>query len=171
MSEHNQLLGNYTRQCRNPPARLPVFCHNKAPQLHGKFYQETSSAEHRRQHVWTPWKAKDKGKNHIRNSLQVIPVISPQQLSLKIAAHRWRDLPDVPKHQHQTSKATLLAPTFTHAFRLHFLQLPIALGSESKSGVQNSVFWLSLIRFHPQHSRQYSPMRKQQYFPVWCGCS
>lgn len=145
MSEHNQLLANYTRQCRNLPARLPVFCHNKAPQLHGKFYQGTSSVEHRREYMWTPWRAKDslkddKDKNSIINSMQVILVINPEQLSLKTAAHRWSDLPEVTKHQQQTSKVHLLAETFTYSFRPHFLQLLIALGSKCKSRLQNSVF-------------------------------
>lgn len=77
MLEHNQLLVNYTRQCRNLPSRLPVSCRNKAPQLHGKFYLETSSAQQRREHMLTSQKAKDsfkdeKDKNNTTRSIQVI---------------------------------------------------------------------------------------------------
>lgn len=93
MSGHNQLLVNYTRQCRNLPSRLPAFCRNKVPQLHGKFYQETSSVEYRREHTWTQQRAKDslkddEDKNSDVNLMQAISGTSPYLLNLKNAAHR-----------------------------------------------------------------------------------
>lgn len=141
MSGHNQLLVNYTRQCRNLPSRLPVFCHNKAPQLHGKFYQETSSVEHRREHMWSPWRQKqllkeDKDKNTSISSLQATLVINPKQLNVKPAAHTWSDLQKIQSSSKKQPKSVFWLKLL---LRPHFLQLLRAFESECKSGLQNSV--------------------------------
>lgn len=156
MSGHNQLLVNYTRQCRNLPSRLPAFCHNKVPRLHGKFYQETNSVEHRREHIWTLRRAKDslkddRDKSSDINLMQAIPGISPYPLHLQNVAHKkW--FPRSHKGSAQTSKLDLLSGPYS--LRPQFLQLFDCLRSEHKSGVQSSGFWLSLTHSHPQQALQ-----------------
>lgn len=142
MSAHNQLLVSYTRQCRNPPARLPVFCRNKVPQPHGKFYQETSSVN-RGEHVWTVWRVNnslndDKGKASTRNS---VDNTSNQSSAIKDCQTQMKSFVKVTK---QPVFRLLLIPADSDCFR-RWVQVRTL----------KFCFLADILSFHPQLVHQH----------------